>query len=493
MLRGKRDTRLRKDRTGANPVVAGVLVLMVVVIGTYFGFAKHVPFTHGFRVKAVFPTANSIRPSSPVRIAGVNVGKVKSIEREPGGDGAVVTMEIDKRGLPIHKDATLKIRPRIFLEGNFFVDLKPGTPSAPTIDDGDIIPITQTSTPVQLDQVLTVLQSDARDELKALLDGYGTALTHQPTAAEDAGQDPGVRGKTAAQALNRSYDDAGPAFKGLSLVNDAFLGSEPHDLSRLIAGLGKVTSALDEHEAQLEDLVTNFNVTMAAFASQAGNVSSSIRLLGPTLTTANRTLADLDDSLPATRAFALDILPGVRETPATIDAAFPWMAQTRGLLGQNELRGLAQELSPATRDLAKVTNTTIDLLPQADLLSKCLSDVLLPTGDLKIEDGPLSSGAENYKEFWYTMVGLAGEGQNFDGNGSYVRFQPGGGDQTISMGKAGTNAGQVFGNAVAKPLGTRPAYPGKRPPYRSDVPCYKSMLPDLNAAPTGAPDGGSRP
>ena len=43
-------------------------------------------------------------------------------------------------GLPIHKDATLKIRPRIFLEGNFFVDLQPGTPSAPTIDDGDTIP-----------------------------------------------------------------------------------------------------------------------------------------------------------------------------------------------------------------------------------------------------------------------------------------------------------------------------------------------------------------
>ena len=34
-------------------------------------------------------------------------------------------MEIEDKGLPIHKDATLKIRPRIFLEGNFFVDLSP--------------------------------------------------------------------------------------------------------------------------------------------------------------------------------------------------------------------------------------------------------------------------------------------------------------------------------------------------------------------------------
>ena len=54
-------------------------------------------------------------------------------------------MEIDEKGLPIHKDATLKIRPRIFLEGNFFVDLKPGSPSSPTLvgqrphpDDADV-------------------------------------------------------------------------------------------------------------------------------------------------------------------------------------------------------------------------------------------------------------------------------------------------------------------------------------------------------------------
>ena len=56
----------------------------------------------------------------------MNVGKVTSIEREPGSDTAIVTMEIDDKGLPIHKDATAKIRPRIFLEGNFFVDLQPG-------------------------------------------------------------------------------------------------------------------------------------------------------------------------------------------------------------------------------------------------------------------------------------------------------------------------------------------------------------------------------
>ncbi len=130
----------RKDRTGASPFVVGLVVLVVACIGVFFGFTKHIPFTHGFRVKAVFQSANSIRENSPVRIAGVNVGKVTKIEGKPGSDAAVVTMEINDKGLPIHKDAVMKIRPRIFLEGNFFVDVSPGTPSAPTIDDGDTHP-----------------------------------------------------------------------------------------------------------------------------------------------------------------------------------------------------------------------------------------------------------------------------------------------------------------------------------------------------------------
>jgi phospholipid/cholesterol/gamma-HCH transport system substrate-binding protein len=481
----------RKDRSGASAFKVGALVLLVAMTATYFGFTKHVPFTHDFRVKAVFPSANSIRANSPVRIAGVNVGKVKKIERQDGTDAAVVTMEIANKGLPIHKDATVKIRPRIFLEGNFFVDMQPGTPGAPLLGDGDTLPIAQASTPVQLDQVLTALQQDTRQQLQSLLDNYGKALTAKPTPEQDSQQDPSVRGLTAAQAINKSYRYGGPAFKNTAIVNDAFLGSEPHDLSQLIDGLNNVTKGLDRNEGALKDLITNFNTTMASFASHDGDLRQTIHLLAPTLDNAGKALTSLNASFPNTRAFAREILPGVRETPATINASFPWIAQTRKLLGKSELRGLVQELSPATADLARLTDRTLTLLPQADLLAKCATKVILPTGDVKIADGPLTSDAENYKEFWYAMVGLAGEGQNFDGNGMYVRFQPGGGDQTISTGKIGPLTGDtLFANAAAKPLGTRPKFTGRRTPYKPDVPCYTNKIPDLNGAATGPPDGG---
>ncbi len=168
----------------------------------FFGFTKDIPFTQGYRLHAQFESANSIRPNSPVRIAGVEVGKVKSVEPVEGTNAALLVMEIDDAGLPIHEDATAKIRPRIFLEGNFFVDLKPGTPNGRVLDSGETIKITQTATPVQLDQVLTSLQSDSREDLTALLDGLSTALNSKPTPAQDRDNHELAKGQSAAESFN---------------------------------------------------------------------------------------------------------------------------------------------------------------------------------------------------------------------------------------------------------------------------------------------------
>jgi len=467
-------------RRPRNPVTIGLIASVVVVVIVYLGFTKDIPFTTPFEVNAVFQSANSIRPGAPVRIAGVQVGKVKEIKPQDGGDGAVVVLQISDQGLPLHSDATAKIRPRIFLEGNFFVDLTSGSPSAPKLDDGDTIKVTQTATPVQLDQVLTTLQGDSREDLKDLLDQLSVALNSTPTKAQNADADPSVRGETAAKSFNDAYDDIPAAESSTAQVLDAFLGAEPDaDVARLIDGTAKTTGALIRNENALQGLITNFNATMAAFASESRNLRLSIRELPTTLTAANRAFDSLNKAFPPTRAFAREIIPGVRETPATIQAAFPWIAQARPLMGPKELGGLAAELSPAARDLARVTDAAIQLLPETNRASLCATRVVLPTGDVVIQD-EFTSGVENYKEFFYTLVGLSGEGQNFDGNGMYVRFQTGGGSQTISLGSAGTTTGQLFGNNVNVPLGNRPAYPGKRPPYKPDAPCYKQTRPDLN-------------
>ncbi len=465
-------------RTPRSPVAIGLIALVIIVVGTFLGFTKDIPFTTPFEVKATFQSANSIRAGSPVRIAGVNVGKVAKVEAAEGGNTSVVTLQISKQGLPVHEDASAKIRPRIFLEGNFFVDLRPGTPDAPELEDGGVIKVTRTAAPVQLDEVLTSLQSDTREDLKDVLGGLATALNGKPSEADDRDADASARGETGAESFNDAYRDIPASERSTAQVFEAFLGQEPgRDLSRLIDGTARTTGALIRNEVQLKDLITNFNLTTAAFASESGNLRTSIRELAPTLENANGALASLNAAFPPTRAFAREILPGVRETPATIEASFPWIAQTRRLVSREELGGLVRELSPATADLARLTDRALELLPQTTLTSRCAREVVLPTGDVVIED-EFTSGAENYKEFMWALVALAGEGQNFDGNGMYVRFQPGGGSQGVSIGQAGPS--QQFGNNVAVPLGNRPFYPGKRPPYRPDVPCHTNKLPNVN-------------
>jgi hypothetical protein len=131
-----------------------------------------------------------------------------------------------------------------------------------------------------------------------------------------------------------------------------------------------------------------------------------------------------------------------------------------------------------------VIDDSIVLLPQVDLVNRCMSRNILPTGDKPVDDGFLSTGTPNYKEFWQTQTSLSGESQNFDGNGSYTRFQTGGGPNTVSTGPSGVDTftgAPLFGNPAAAPIGTRPARPATKPPQRRDVDCYRNDLPDLTA------------
>jgi phospholipid/cholesterol/gamma-HCH transport system substrate-binding protein len=465
---------------------AGLIAILVIAVATFFAFTKDIPFTKGYELKATFENAPPIQKNQAVRIAGVNVGKVAKVE-PVGGDSpaVVVTMKLTDDALPIHKDATIKVRPRIFFEGNLFFDIKPGTPSAPELHSGDTIPASQTSAPVQLDQVLGSLQADTRKNLQKLLEGYGGSLNGKPQPGEDDDQVADVKGKTGGQALNKTLDYSPEALRGAAVVNQALLGTDLHDLSKLIGGQQKIFAALDAHEGSLKDLITNFNTTMAALADEGDNLRQTIHLLPGLLEAANPALDKLNAAFPATRAWALEMIPGVRETPATIQAAFPWISQTRALLRPAELQGLVRELQPAIDDFARFTQGQEQLLPAIDLFNRCQLNVILPTGESHVSDGTFTTGLTNYQEFFQTLVGLAGESQNFDGNGSYTRFMSGGGAYSVQTDTVQQQKSPLFGSATSPPIGTRPARGGK-PPYKPNAPCYKQKAPDLNSAKIGA-------
>jgi virulence factor Mce-like protein len=483
-----------------------LIAILIVTVGPYLAFTKHIPFTgHGYTLNAVFRNSANISLNSPVRVAGVNVGKVISVGRD--GNASKVTFTVSDAGRPIAADAFAQIRPRIFLEGNFFIDLDPGSPSAPKLSSGSTIPITHTSTAVQFDEILTSLQAPVRADLGRLLQGYGTALTHQPTAAEDATQDPLVKGVTGAGGLNLALLYGGPAGSSSAQVTNAFLGTEPHDLSRLVAGAGKTFSALSANQRKLESLVVNWNTFTGALAAQSSNLAATVHELGPTLKTAHASFASLNAALPPLRTWAREFTPAVAELPALIRAGEPWLAQVKPLLGGTEGGGIAKMLAPTSEGFAQAAKYGLNAISQTNLLSLCTSRTLVPTGNQVITD-QFNTGQPNYKDFFYDTANLASESQNFDGNGPFISVLGGGGPTLVSTPnptgnpptKDSPNSDQVlFANAVADPIGTQPvvAALGKKnadgnpvlngPPKKPGAKCYKQPVPDLNAFGVGAP------
>jgi virulence factor Mce-like protein len=457
-----------------------------------------VPFTsYGYELKATFANSANIALNSPVRIAGVEVGKVISTERD--GNATTVTFTVDGSGRPIHDDAFASIRPRIFLEGNFFVELDPGSPSAPDMDSGATIPVSHTSTAVQIDEVLTALQSPTRADLSRLLESYGTALTHKPTAAEDVTQLPEVKGKTGAEAFNGALKYGGDAGRYSAQVTNAFLGTQQRDLSRLVAGAGRTFGAFASREADLQGLIDNFNVFTGALATQSTNLSTTINLLAPTLRTARASLVSLNRTLPPLRTYAIEFTPAVAELPGLISASKPWLAQTRPLLSGKEGGGVARLLAESTPGLAGAAQAGKEVaLPQLNRLSLCTTQVLVPTANQTINDR-FSTGGPNYREFLYNLANFAGFAQNYDGNGPYARANVGGGPILVGEPNPVSNPDTFsdainYAHTIAAPIGNQPQL-GGMPQLKPEVRCQTNPVPDVNGplgqvgAPTPSPGG----
>ena len=456
--------RRRKDphATGVSPFKAGLIGILVIALITFFGFTRYNPLKHPFKLKAAVQSANNLQRNSPVRIAGVNIGKVKKVEAIKGG-GAIVTMEIEKPGLPIHKDAQLKIRPRIFLEGNFFVDIQPGSPTAPIFHSGDTVPVQQTSTPVQFGQLLTSLQSDTREDLQTLLHEYAVK---------------GL-GNGGAQAYNNGLKYAPGAFRNAGIANEATLGQQPHDLSKLEQGQQRLFHSLSANPAALKDLVTQLNVTFGAFARENVALEATVPQLRDTLRAANPALVSVDNALPALRAFSREALPGVRSSGPTIDASLPLIHQLRLLVRRSELRGLVRDLRPTIPALARLNRGSIGLFNETRALSRCQNKVLAPWAKKPIPNDfePQIDGEPFYQTAPRGLVGLAGESRINDASSPVFHLQTGSGPTNLIYTHGTQNFVAVAPNP---PEGLQPVK-SVRPKFRPGQPCELQEVADLHA------------
>jgi phospholipid/cholesterol/gamma-HCH transport system substrate-binding protein len=454
--------RSQRERARLQPALLGALVILAVSFAFYLAASKQLPFSGGHEVHLEFASANQIAPNAPVRIAGVNVGKVESIHPGPNRT-ASVTVSLDDDGLPLHTDATARIRPRTFLEGAFFVDIRPGSPSAPELPDGGTIPAGQTSDPVQLDQILTSLQPPVRESLRHGVMGLGTALS---------GGGPG--------AINRTIPKLDPLFRNAAVVSEAYAGTEPHDLSKAIESSSRVAAALAHDRPRLGGVVRDFSAVAAALSSRQRQLSASIGGIDQVLQEAPSTLDAIDAATPDTRSLVAALRPLLRRAPSVIGPAVPLAGQVRKLLTPPELPALVSEGGPAVRSLAAAAPDAIVSFAGLRAPASCLLHNALPTLTSTIDDGPLSTGQPVYRDFLYALTGLASATRNFDGNGFATRYYAGFGDELLTT-PFGDPAQRLMGLGDQPISGSRPRKPPSAPPLRPDVPCTEDAPPDLDA------------
>ena len=148
--------------------VAGLL-WMAIQTGQRFG-----PLPPQFRLSFEVRDADGLVDGSNVRVAGIQVGRVLSVETTP--NGSRVTMGLDRANDydKVFTDATVLIRPKSLL-GEKYVDMTRGSSNV-LIPDGGSLPMSQAFTQVELDQVLNSSDEETRKALSVDLMSLGAGL-----------------------------------------------------------------------------------------------------------------------------------------------------------------------------------------------------------------------------------------------------------------------------------------------------------------------------
>src|SRR3954469_3658595 len=219
-------------------------------------------FHRSYTVKAVFSDASDVAPGDPVRVAGVDVGKVSSVQREP--HSVRMALEINK-GVKLSQGITASIRLRTLL-GKKFVDIAdPG--SGPTIAAGTVVPETRTKPATDVDQVITAFRGSVQrtdvaavnsvmqefdkvmagraGDVSRLLQGLSSLSTNLAGRKGDID-----RLIAASDQLSKAVDDRrvplGPSLDGMATALDA-LSARRQQLTELIDGV----KGLSDHLAPL--------------------------------------------------------------------------------------------------------------------------------------------------------------------------------------------------------------------------------------------------
>lgn len=285
-----------------------------------------------FTINADFQTAQAVTPGQgqAVDISGVQVGEIGGVALHNGV--AVVQMQIDQRYRHvIHTDATALLRERTGLK-DMFIELDPGSHSAPVVRPGFTMPVSNTNPDVDVDEILSSLDANTRAYLDLLVNGAGQGLQ-------------GQGGNELAQVLERFE----PTHRDLARVNQA-VAVRGRDLQQLVNSLKRLNVALEQNQAQIISMVDSSATVFRAFASQDTNISRSIADLPGTLQQTTATLARVQAFAKLLGPTSAALLPAARSLPAA-NAALAKLAKPSTPIVQNQIRPFVVAARPLVRNL----------------------------------------------------------------------------------------------------------------------------------------------
>ncbi|HEY3729171.1 MAG TPA: MlaD family protein [Solirubrobacteraceae bacterium] len=493
--RGPSRNRPRRRKRRLHPLAISALMILAALAVTYYAFNQGLPFQHEFTVSAVVSNSVNVRSGDPVRIAGVDVGTVSGVAAD--GDASKIAFTVSSEGLPPHRNATVRIRDRLFLEGSYYLDLDPGTPSAPTLHDGATIPQSQTSSPVQFFQVLSTFDVATRADLTTLVATLAKGLAAPP------GQPLSLSG---AGGLKRAFPQAAPALEDAAVVTRSLRGTAPGDLTRLLSSASEVTGTLGANSAQLAQLVTGLDVSSRALVASDGALGQSIAGLDETLRSAPKALTAVDRALPPLTGLAKALDPSLQLAPPLVTALSGAVGQLTAVLAPVQRGHLLTSLKATFEQFPSLLSQLGGAFPITKQVTDCLRTHVTPVLQQQVPDGTLSSGHPVWQDFVHFLPGLAGASGGFDANGPYTRVLAAAGTNTLSGSTSGPAGGGGLLGTLAGVLGlgkvfaTSPpggsSLAGSRPQwvgdltgsdFRPDVPCATQAVPSL-AATAAAPD-----
>ena len=471
---GRGNGRERELHARRTYLRAAIIAAVLIAACVYFAFAKQLPFTSHFVLRGDFTSSNQLEPGNPVRIAGLQIGEVSSVSPGPHNT-SIVTMSIDEPQ-ELRTNATLTIEPRLLFEGNFYVAVDPGTPPAPAMRSGGTVPLANTTTPVQIDQLLDVLDSPTRSSLKQLVSGFASGLGATTASAQSSA--PGFADLRAAAAQLTA------ALPNVSRVATALQGSKPGDLWKLVQSGGSFASQLAENPAALADLVTSSDRVFGALAANDASLSQDFAGLDRFVHVAPATLTALQSALPTLRSFANKLKPSLLAAPSTLSDTDSLFGQIDALFAPSQLAAAVSALAPTVRSLPTLESELRTVFNLATPLSTCVSRNIVPALDVVLQDGANTSGYSAWKDLLHLAASLSGASASFDGNGISLRIGTAEGAQTLAETLPGF--GQVL--TSDEPLGLRPRWLGygNVPAFDPAATCDTQPLAEINMSNGGA-------